>query len=178
MIEKYGADALRMGLLVGSVIGHDIRFDEEKVKSYKHFANKLWNITRFVLENYSYTGQSDNPVLSVRDKQIVEEAQQKVLEVTAQMEKYRLDMAIGILYPYVWDYFAGEILEESKSLLKGPDTAAAHARTTALYESLKIILKLLHPFMPFITEEIWQSLPIKDTKFLMVAKWPTADTLE
>ena len=110
--------------------------------------------------------------LSTRDRQIVEEARQKGREITAQIENYRLDMAIGILYPYVWDYFASQILEESKPVLKGSDAMAAGSRAAALYETLGVILKLLHPFMPFVTEEIYQSMPTKDAPFLMVANWP------
>ena len=172
MARDYGADAARMALIAGIAPGTDSRISEDKVRGYKHFANKLWNIARFVLENYAELQPPAGLTLSTRDRQIVEEARQKGREITAQIENYRLDMAIGILYPYVWDYFASQILEESKPVLKGSDAMAAGSRAAALYETLGVILKLLHPFMPFVTEEIYQSMPTKDAPFLMVANWP------
>jgi valyl-tRNA synthetase len=172
MARDYGADAARMALLAGIAPGTDSRISEDKVRGYKHFANKLWNIARFVLENYTELQPPTGLTLSTRDRQIVEEARQKGREITAQIENYRLDMAIGILYPYVWDYFASQILEESKPILKGSDAMAAQSRAAALYEALDVILKLLHPFMPFVTEEIYQSMPTKNSPFLMVARWP------
>ena len=172
MSAKYGTDAVRISLIIGMAPGTDSKISESKIRGYKHFANKVWNIARFIMENYDKLKIAGEPILNVRDKQIVEEAYQKALEVTAQIEKYRLDMAIGILYPYIWDYFAAQIVEESKTIIKGVDTAAAQSRVVALMQAFKIILKLLHPFMPFVTEEIWSHLPEKETDLLMIAKWP------
>ena len=172
MSAKYGTDAVRISLIIGMAPGTDSKISESKIRGYKHFANKVWNIARFIMENYDQLKIAGEPILNVRDKQIVEEAYQKALEVTAQIEKYRLDMAIGILYPYIWDYFAAQIVEESKTIIKGVDTAAAQSRVVALMQAFKIILKLLHPFMPFVTEEIWSHLPEKETDLLMVAEWP------
>ncbi|HEY4517139.1 MAG TPA: valine--tRNA ligase [Candidatus Paceibacterota bacterium] len=165
--KEFGTDALRMGLIVGNTPGTDLNLDTRKTIAYKKFANKLWNITRFILDHYV----SSEVELRGQDKQIVDEAYQKAAEVTAQIEKYRFDMAIGILYPYVWDYFASQVIEESKSILNNPETV--QSRAVALYQSLIVILKLLHPFMPFVTEAIWQELPEKECGLLMVAKWPT-----
>jgi valyl-tRNA synthetase len=153
MIEKYGADALRMGLIVGAAIGNDIKFDEQKIKAYKLFANKLWNITRFVLSQED-TGDVQQA--------LKDEFDAMAADVTKDIEEYRIYMAAEKLYHYVWDRFAAEILEESKGK---PEYGAT------LHYLLENSLKLLHPFMPFITEEIWGSMP--GTKsLLMVEMWP------
>ncbi|HEX8591142.1 MAG TPA: valine--tRNA ligase [Candidatus Paceibacterota bacterium] len=170
MIKKYGADALRMGLLVGTAIGNDIRFDEQKIKAYKHFANKLWNIARFVLENTE--GADGSAPLTEKDVELREELNAVIADVTRDMEEYRLYMASEKLYHYVWDRFAALILEESKPLLQGGDATAKASRQILLLSLLSDCLKLLHPFMPFVTEEIWQSMP-GTTDLLMVAPWPT-----
>ena len=153
LIEKYGADALRMGLIMGAAIGSDVKFDEQRVKGYKHFANKVWNITRFVLSQESGGELKTN---------LKEEFDAVAKEVTLDIENYRLDLAFDKLYHYVWDRFAAEIIEESKGK---PEYGAM------LYYILEHSLKLLHPFMPFVTEEIWGSMP--GTKnLLMVEEWP------
>lgn len=181
MIERYGADALRMGLLVGSAIGSDISFDESKVKGYKHFANKLWNIARFVLENTD-DAVLDHALITGDDRVIKEAFDTLVVEVTRDMDDYRLYLAAEKLYHYVWHQFADVILEESKQVLgtvNTPSTAgdAERASKKALLQYLLDgSLRMLHPFMPFVTEEIWQSLPTKDVAFLMVARWPNAST--
>jgi valyl-tRNA synthetase len=153
MIEKYGADALRMGLMVGSAIGSDIKFDENKIKAYKLFANKLWNITRFVLSQEN-TGEIK--------AELKEEFAVMARDITDDMEHDRMYMAAEKLYHYVWDRFAAEIIEQSKG----------HSEYNAsLYYILENSLKLLHPFMPFITEEIWGSMP-EVKNLLIVEPWP------
>ncbi len=154
MIDRYGADALRMGLLVGSAIGSDISFDENKVKGYKHFANKLWNIARFVLSQERVGEMNEN---------LKAEFDALTTDVTNDIEEFRIYMAAEKLYHYLWHRFADEIIEESKGKSEYGAT---------LYYILENSLKLLHPFMPFITEEIYQSMPTKDAKFLMVESWP------
>lgn len=176
MIEKYGTDALRMGLLVGTAIGNDIHFDEQKVKGYKNFANKVWNITRFVLENTADTNTSQKPKLTERDMELLAALQEHVTDVTNEFEKYQLYLAAEKIYHYLWHEFADKILEESKPILAGDDAEAKLSRKYTLYTILTTSLKLLHPFMPFVTEEIWQSLPHKDTELLMVAPWPAKDS--
>ncbi|MDE1944348.1 MAG: class I tRNA ligase family protein, partial [Patescibacteria group bacterium] len=175
MIDKYGADALRMGLLVGSAIGHDIRFDEQKVKGYKHFANKLWNIARFVLENTNKESWSDKQRLQSEDFPYKNEMDRVAREVSEHLEGYRTYMAAEQLYHYVWHEFADKIIEESKGILNGPDETAKTDRRWLLAYLLSTCLKLLHPFMPFVTEEIYQSLPTKDSDYLMVAPWPVVE---
>lgn len=165
IIEKYGADALRMGLLVGTAIGNDVNFDEQKIKGYKLFTNKLWNVARFVLENADDADVAPEGAL-------MDEFNALAADVTEDMEKYRFHLASEKLYHYVWDRFASEILEESKILFASTDTDAARARKSALLQILTDSLALLHPFMPFVTEEIYQSLPNKESEFLMIAPWP------
>lgn len=170
MVNKYGTDALRMGLLVGSAIGSDVSFDESKVKGYSKFANKLWNVARFVLEN---TQSVDLTVtVSLADTEILSAHDLLMKDVTVDMEKFRIYMAAEKLYHYAWHELADKILEESKPILAGNDVAARASRQVLLITLLDRTLRLLHPFMPFVTEEIWQSMPTKNAPFLMVAKWP------
>src|SRR3989344_5137500 len=169
MTEIYGTDALRMALLVGNTPGMDISLAEPKIKGYKLFSNKLWNIARFVLENTD--GEQDAPVTET-DQKLLDELHALEKEVTADMENYRVYLAAEKLYHYVWDRFAAKILEESKDILKGSDAATATSRRNTLYGILNTSLKLLHPFMPFVTEAIWQQLQKKENDLLMVAKWP------
>ncbi len=160
MIEKYGADALRMGLLVGTAIGNDVKFDEQKVKGYKNFANKLWNIARFVLS------QENRGELK---QDLVAEFDALAKDITKDMEEYRLYLAAEKIYHYLWHRLADEIIEESKSEEKGKIKAEYIA---SLYYILENSLKLLHPFMPFITEEIWQEMK-GEKSLLMIETWPT-----
>lgn len=170
MIDRYGADALRMGLLVGAAIGSDISFDESRVKGYKHFANKLWNIARFVLDNTQGAGLS--APLSKADAEILAAQDAVMQDITADMEAYRVYLAAEKIYHYAWHELADKILEESKPIFAGADESARASRARLLLTLLDRTLRLLHPFMPFVTEEIWQSTPTKDARFLMVAKWP------
>ena len=151
---KFGADAARMALVVGNTPGTDMRMSEDKIKGYKHFANKLWNIARFVLSQ-ERAGEIKEDLKAEFDALAV--------EVTNDIEEFRIYMAAEKLYHYLWHRFADEIIEESKSKSEYGAT---------LYYILENSLKLLHPFMPFITEEIYQSMPTKDSEFLMVTKWP------
>lgn len=170
MIAKYGADAARLSLLIGSAPGNDIKLSEDKVRGYKHFANKVWNIARFVIENTE--GADRAATLTEADEALLAEARAKAEEVTKAIEGFRLDLAADAIYHYLWDRFAAEVIEESKPILLGADAAAKASRQRALHEILVMSLKLLHPFAPFVTEEIWSSLPDKDADLLMVAEWP------
>ena len=175
VIAKYGADALRMGLLVGTAIGNDINFDEQKVKGYRNFTNKLWNIARFILENTEDAGTLHQEVShTARDAEILAEMHRRTRDITDEFEKYQLYLAAEKIYHYVWDEVADVILEESKPILNGDDDGAKLSRQETLYTILTTCLKLLHPFMPFVTEEIWSHLPKKDADLLMVAPWPRA----
>ncbi|PIR83277.1 valine--tRNA ligase [Candidatus Kaiserbacteria bacterium CG10_big_fil_rev_8_21_14_0_10_56_12] len=175
MIEKYGADALRMGLLVGSSIGSDISFDENKVKGYKHFSNKLWNIARFVLENGVFDGNVYTGPTTDEDKALLTAFEALAKDITTDIEEYRIHLAAEKLYHYAWHEFADKILEASKPLIK-TGGEPAESRKRMLVHLLANLVTLLHPFMPFITEEIWQSLPPspgqKERSYLMVAEWP------
>ncbi|MBC7836959.1 valine--tRNA ligase [Acetobacteraceae bacterium] len=168
MIEKYGADAVRLSLIVGAAPGNDIKLSEDRVRGYKHFANKIWNITRFILD-----ASEAAPVGKIlpEDQSVIDETKQAVQEATTHIEKFRLDLAVDTLYQFVWSRFADVILEESKPLLRGDDAQRASSRSAALTQALTIILAALHPFMPFVTEEIWSSLPGKKD-LLMVEAWP------
>jgi valyl-tRNA synthetase len=169
MIAKYGADALRMGLLTGTALGNDIRFDENKVKGYKNFANKIWNITRFILSNYT---ESDSNIISNDvDQAHLDKLTAIMTDVTKDIEEYRLYMATEKLYHYVWHELADIILEESKPILAGTDEHAKASRQQLLLTLLEKSLIVLHPFMPFITEEIWSMLPDKK-ELLIVESWP------
>lgn len=176
MVEKYGADAARLSLVIGASMGNDIKLSEDRVRGYKLFSNKVWNIARFVLE---CAPDANTSAMNEQDRAIVAEAQECAREVTENIEKFRLDLAADQVYHFIWDRFAAEMLEESKLILRlpaqtGDDNAAARqGRAAALQEILTISLKLLHPFMPFVTEAIWQELPTKDSKLLMVSPWPT-----
>lgn len=155
--EKFGADAARMALIVGNTPGTDMRMSEDKIKGYSRFANKLWNIARFVFSQ-EYSGEVK--------KNLKDEFDALVTNVTLDIEEYRVYMAAEKIYHYLWHRFADEIIEESK----GKDDYGA-----TLYYILENSLKLLHPFMPFVTEEIYQSMPTKDSQFLMIARWPVVE---
>ena len=180
MIEKYGADAARLSLVIGAQIGNDVKLSEDRVRGYKHFANKIWNITRFVLENQQ--GDALLVKLESEDEELLREAHRIATEMSANIDKFRLDLAADAVYHYVWDRFAAEIIEESKPIFYGGelpergmkiDSEKSRSRSKVLYEILLISLKLLHPFMPFVTEAIWQELPQKESDLLMVARWPS-----
>jgi len=189
MIEKYGADATRLSLIVGASMGNDMKLSEDRVRGYKNFANKIWNIARFVLEN---TVDVDfDAEYSENDKRIRDYFDQIVIkEVTKNIEGFRLDWAADNIYHYFWDRFAAMIIEHSKTIFAGesPDEDGPEfiaSRKKLLYLILVDSIKLLHPFMPFVTEAIWQELPKKsarpddtgrsggDSDLLMVARWPS-----
>lgn len=173
MIEKYGADAARLSLIVGAQPGNDLKLSEDKVKGYKHFANKLWNITRFVLTSTANTSP-EKPPLTSHDEAHVVRLNDVIKTVSEHIEKFRLDIAADIIYHYAWDEFAAVIIEESKPIIAGDDPVAKASRQWFLNHALTTILKLLHPFMPFVTEAIWQRLPHLKQTLLMVTAWPKA----
>ena len=169
---RFGTDALRMGLVVGNTPGTDLNLDPDKVNAYKKFANKLWNITRFVLDNDTLP-PTTTPYVAV-DTDRLKELDELAADISRDIAAYRLHLAAEKLYHFTWHRFADEIIEESKPILQGDDAERKASRVRMLYDMLAIQLKLLHPFMPFVTEEIWQSLPEKDSDLLMVARWPTS----
>lgn len=163
--EKYGIDALRMALTIGTPAGADTSLSLEKINGYKKFANKIWNASRFVLENTEGTDMSQKPELSDTHKEYVEAWNTLVKEIALEMEDYKFYLVGEKLYHFFWHQFADVMIEECK---KDLDTSGKYTLLFLLTEQLKA----LHPFMPFITEEIWQSLPEKDAEMLMVANWP------
>ena len=174
--EAFGTDATRMAFVVANPPGADMPLSEDKVRAYKKFANKVWNITRFILESVGDTNLSTRPKLTTQDEKRIQELETITADVTHDIEHYRLYLASEKLYHYVWHELADKVLEESKPILQGDDEAAKRSRQYTLYTLLTTSLKLLHPFMPFVTEEIWQSLPHTDADMLMVAPWPNNET--
>jgi len=170
--KEFGTDATRMAFIVGNPPGADMPLSEDKVRAYRKFANKLWNITRFVLDNTAdYTPLQPH---TEADQTFENEfLHPMVAEINREMEKDRFDLAAEKIYHFVWDHFASQVIEESKPLLAG-STEERASRQRMLSHYLITSLKLLHPFMPFVTETIWQELPthMKDADMLMVSKWP------
>jgi valyl-tRNA synthetase len=170
--EKFGTDAGRIALIIGTAPGTDSKMDENKIRGYKNFANKVWNITRFVLTSVEGFDINNKPKLLEKDEKILADLKETTKDITADIDAYRFYMASDKIYHYIWHNFADIIIEESKSALNGSDEEAKKSIQYTLYEILKTSLKLLHPFMPFVTEEIWNSLPHKDKSILMIEPWP------
>ncbi len=170
--KRFGIDALRMSLVVGTAPGTDVKLSEDKIKGYKNFANKIWNITRFVLTSVEGVNIDAKPELSTKDEKILAELTEMTKDVTKDIEEYRFYLASEKIYHYIWHTFADIIIEESKGALNGTDELAKKSIQYTLYKILITTLKLLHPFMPYVTEEIWDSLPHKDKKMLMIETWP------
>ena len=171
LIDTFGSDALRIALVVGNTPGMDLALSRDRIKGYKNFANKLWNITRFVMSSI----QSDNfkkSELNESDKKIMDEFDIIIKDITLDMENFRFYMAGEKIYHYIWDNFASVIIEESKPILLGNDENDKTSRQTLLIEILEKSIKILHPFMPFVTEEIWNLMPIDNKKLLIVERWP------
>jgi valyl-tRNA synthetase len=173
MNAKYGTDAVRMSLIIGTGPGNDTKMSEDKIKAYKNFANKLWNITRFVLS--STKGLSLDPSFkdwSEKDSALIVEQDALVNEITREMDEYKFYLVGEKLYAYAWHNFADQILEESKGILANGTDAEKISRQQFLLHTLELILKALHPFMPFVTEEIWKDVPIEGRKPLIIETWP------
>ncbi|OGI61770.1 valine--tRNA ligase [Candidatus Nomurabacteria bacterium RIFCSPHIGHO2_01_FULL_39_9] len=165
MNEKYGTDAVRMSLIVGTAPGTDSKIDENKIKAYKHFANKIWNISRFVLENTE--DLKENKITDEKDKELWQEFENLKKYATKDIEEFRFYLASEKIYHYLWHRFADIIIEESKPILKENNK---NSRQALLVQILLDSIKILHPFMPFITEEVWQLL--KKPNLLLIEKWP------
>ena len=177
IVEQYGADALRMALLVGNSPGQDASFDEAKVKGYRNFSNKLWNIARFVLEQNAKSKvksqKSKDEIFTEADKEHLKRIQEVKKEVAGNIERYRFSQAAEIAYHYVWHEFADILIEEKKKILldEAQSEEEKESARAVLYTLLIESLKMLHPFMPFVTEAIYKRLPHKNMEFLMVEKW-------
>lgn len=172
MIQKYGADAVRMSMLVGIGPGSDSNFSEDKVRAYKKFANKIWNATRFVLEQTTDEDIEKPTIISVQDQTYLDEFKNLLIEITKEIEEYKLYLVSEKLYHYTWHTFADVIIEDCKKRILTPISdddkkSAQHILRALLMDQLKV----LHPFMPFITEEIWQTIS-KNNPMLIVSPWP------
>ena len=180
IIDSYGADALRFSLATGNSPGNDMRYIPERVEASRNFANKIWNAARFILMNLKSDAVMplDTENLALEDKWILSKYNSLVAEVTENLEKYELGLAVSKLYDFIWDIFCDWYIEICKSRLNSEDETAANTARSVLLYVFTNTLALLHPFMPFITEEIWQSLP-HSGESLMIAKWPKfSDSLD
>lgn len=177
IIDKYGADALRFTLATGNSPGNDMRFSDERVEASRNFANKIWNAARFILMNLGENEPAPHipENLILEDKWILSLYNALVVGVTDSLEKFELGMAVQKLYDFIWDVFCDWYIEIAKIRLNGEDEAAKATVKAVLVYVMSNTLKLLHPFMPFITEEIWQTLP-HEGESIMVADWPKADS--
>ena len=171
MAEKYGADALRFNLITGNSPGNDMRFFVEKCEAMRNFANKIWNASRFVMMNLTIDKVELPEKLELEDKWILSKLNTLIREVTDNLESYELGVASAKIYDFIWDTYCDWYIELTKTRLSGEDETAKLAAENVLCYVLLRILELLHPFMPFITEEIWQALP-HEGDFLIKAKWP------
>jgi valyl-tRNA synthetase len=175
MIEKFGTDAVRMSLIIGTSTGADSKISENKIKGYKHFSNKLWNIARFVLMSVPDIQKALEAKLLKDDQLILEELNELTRDVTKDMDNFRFYLAAEKLYHYVWHNFADKIVEESKSKLISENEEIKFSAQRVLLELLTNSLKLLHPFMPFVTEELYSKLhfnsPSGGKNLLIVEKW-------
>ncbi len=182
LTKKYGADAARMSLVIGTGPGNDSKMSEDKIRAYKNYANKLWNITRFVLsstEGIKFNNKFKE--YSEKDTELIKERYELIIEVTKEMEEYKFYLVGDKIYQYTWSRFADVILEESKEIFQNGNDIDKNSRAQFLLETLADILKILHPFMPFVTEEIWSMMPVRNAlaggpinnkRLLMVEKWP------
>ena len=174
IIDRYGADALRFTLATGNSPGNDMRFSDEKVNASRNFANKIWNASRFILMNLSDDVEPGLPeTLNIEDKWVLSKYRTLVREVTDNLEKFELGLAVQKLYDFIWDILCDWYIELCKSRLQAGGETSEAAQRVLVYV-MTGTLKLLHPFMPFITEEIWQALP-HDGESIMVAPWPQDD---
>ncbi len=173
MIHQYGADAVRMAMIVGTSVGNDSKVSMEKFKAYRNFANKIWNASRFVLMNLSDYDAKAKPVLNAQQKKNLKQQKTILKQITKEMDSFRFYSAAEKIYHYFWHTFCDKIIEESKKSLSPEATKKERqAAQFMLLEILSQSLKTLHPFMPFITEEIYQQLPIKGKQqYLMIENW-------
>jgi valyl-tRNA synthetase len=169
--EKYGTDAFRIGMIIGNTPGTSLALSEDKIRAYKNFANKIWNIARFVLtetENIEIDYKFNK--YSEKDTELIKEQKENLNSATTDMDNFRFYIAGEKLYHYIWHNFADIIIEDSKKVFDSQNPEEILSRKQFLLNTLDKMLKALHPFMPFVTEEIWQLW--KKESLLMKEKWP------
>ena len=171
MADQYGADALRFNLITGNSPGNDMRFYTERCEAMRNFANKIWNASRFLMMNLTIEECRLPERLELEDKWILSKLNSVIPEVTENMEKFELGVAAQKVYDFIWDSYCDWYIELTKARLQGEDEEAKRNAQQVLCHVLTETLKLLHPFMPYITEEIWQALP-HEGDYLMLQKWP------
>ena len=172
VIDEFGADALRLTLVTGNAPGNDMRWTKDKVTNSRNFANKLWNASRYILmnlpEDFDKAELPDN--LPIEDKWVLSLYNNLIKNVTSNLESYELGIAVQNLFDFIWDVFCDWYIELTKPRIAAGGETARAAQNVLVY-IMQGVLKLLHPFMPFITEEIWQSMPGVETESIMTAKW-------
>jgi len=179
LTEKYGTDAFRIGMIVGNTPGTSLSLSEDKIRAYKNYANKLWNITRFILsstENVIYN-ENFNKYIE-KENVLISERSEFISSITKEMDDYKFYIVGEKIYHYTWSRFADVIIEESKEIFLNGTPEEKESRAQFLIDTLSKILKILHPFMPFVTEELWSIIPVDNKKLLMVEKWPKAEKPE
>jgi valyl-tRNA synthetase len=178
LTSKFGTDAFRMGMIIGNTPGTSLALSEDKVSAYKKFVNKLWNIARFVFENTSSEAlenskfQAPIPKFNAKDAKLWEDLQAFLKEISREMDEYKFYIVAEKLYHYAWHEFADKTIEESKAIFQSGSEADKRSRRQFLLHTLDKLLRALHPFMPFVTEEIWADMPIPGKKLLIVEEWP------
>ena len=172
MVEQYGADALRFNLITGNSPGNDMRFYVEKCEAMRNFCNKLWNASRFVMMNLTIDKNELPEKLEIEDRWILSKLNDLTREVSENMDSFELGVAAGKIYDFIWDSYCDWYIELTKPRLNGEDEEGKLSAQKVLLYVLTEILKLIHPFIPFITEEIWQSLPHEGTA-LMLERYPS-----
>ena len=175
MIDRYGCDALRMNMITGNSPGNDMRFYVDRCEAMRNFANKLWNASRYVLMNVPEGMQPGLPdTLEIADKWILSKLNTLIAQVTDNLERYELGIAVQKVYDFFWDDYCDWYIELTKARLYGEEAQSKQTAIQVLVYVLDQTLRLLHPFIPFITEEIWQSIPHQG-QALIVAPWPKTD---
>ncbi|HRH31240.1 MAG TPA: class I tRNA ligase family protein, partial [Candidatus Paceibacterota bacterium] len=178
--SRFGADAIRFYFCSTATPGTDSKLYEDKIKGYKNFGNKVWNITRFVLSSTSIDLLPKPATLSEKDTVLLAESDALFADITKELDEYHLHLATEKLYHYIWHTFADIIIEESKPILFGDDTAEAksarESRMWLLQELLRRSIIALHPFMPHVTEELWSIVPKESKNLLIATPWFSTET--
>ncbi|MBI2023985.1 valine--tRNA ligase [Candidatus Giovannonibacteria bacterium] len=171
--ELYGTDAVRMALIIGNTPGNDVVISEEKIRGYRNFANKIWNASRFVITHTKTPPEKNKVKYASKDKEMLKKLSNTSKDVTKHMEQCRFYQAAETLYHFFWHFYADKVIEEMKERLTFEDgTAEKETAKALLLEFHFTLMKLLHPFMPFITERVWQELNLNNRTLLMIETWP------